>query len=193
MSKPSILIRAILVIAPFFALSQLPKIISIYNNIEIAETIENNTYVQIAKASRTRTINADKHASDESANPPPRHSSRFNYSSPHPFILLLFFPSLLALAFHYILSVTQWRGFNNAGKSAMLLHLVGLGVGAWPFIVNQRDWRDAIIPSLMAAIICPILALCASIFIESKGRPRREENPYSPRIAEDVKQFPDKP
>ena len=188
MSKPSILIRAILVIAPFFVVYQLPNMISIYNTIEIAKTIENNTYVRAAEASRTRTIAAEQQASDAPSSPPPTHSSKIHFTPPSLLVGLLLFPSLLALAFHYIVSVTQWRGFNNVGKSAMLLHLVGLGINVWPFVVNQGDWRASIIPSLIALILCPILALCAAIIIESKGRPNRARHPYSPGIAPDSNQ-----
>ena len=185
MSKPSVLIRAILVIAPFFVVHQLPNIISMYNNIDIAKTIENNTYMRAAEASRTRTIAAEQQASDAPSSPYARHSLTIPYTPFSPLVVLLLFPSLLALAFHYIVSVTQWRGFNNVGKSAMLLHLVGLGINVWPFVVNQGDWRDAIIPSLIALIICPILALWTAITIESKGRPSRTSHPYSPGAAPD--------
>lgn len=170
MPKPSILLRAILVIAPFLVLFQLPNLISIYQNFEIEKTIESNSYVHIAKESRARTITAEQQASDMRPSPAPENASKLSDLPPLPWIAIFLFPSLLALAYHYVASVIQWRGLNSVGKSVLLLHFVGLGINVWPFIVNQRDWRDAIIPSLLALIICPILAIWAAVTIESKGR-----------------------
>lgn len=185
MSKPSVLLRAILVIAPFFVIFQLPNLISIYQNLEIKKTIESNSYVRIAKESRTRTITAEQQASDTRPSPAPENASKLSDSPPLPWRAIFLFPSLLALAYHYVASVIQWRGFNSVGKSALLLHFVGLGINVWPFIVNQRDWRDAIIPSLLALIICPLLALWAAITIESKGRPSETPQTSCPSTKQD--------
>lgn len=185
MPKPSILLRAILVIAPFLVLFQLPNLISIYQNFEIEKTIESNSYVHIAKESRARTIAAEQQASDMRPSPAPESASKLSDLPPLPWIAIFLFPSLLALAYHYVASVIQWRGLNSVGKSVLLLHFVGLGINVWPFIVNQRDWRDAIIPSLLALIICPILAIWAAVTIESKGRSSETPQTSCPNTKQD--------
>ena len=186
MSKPSLLLRAILVIAPFFFIYQLPNIISIYNKIEIVNSAESSKYVRIINESRERTIAQEQRASDTPAIPAPQNSSPAN-TPPQPIWPALFlFPSILALLFHYVASVSQWRGLNSVGRSALFLHFIGIGINVWPFLMN--DWRDQIIPSLIALIACPALALWAAILIESKGRPSRRPRLPSSDATPDVGQ-----
>lgn len=186
MSKPSVLLRAILVIAPFFFIYQLPSIISIYNKIEIVKFVESSKYVRVIDESRDRTIAQDRLASNESPPlPAPQNSSPAN-APPQPIWPALFlFPSILALLFHYVVSVSQWRGLNSTGRFALLLHFIGLGINVWPFLLHDR-WLDKVIPLLIALIACPALALWAAILIETKGRSSRRPQPPSSDSTLDV-------
>ena len=88
--------------------------------------------------------------------------------------LLVYFPSVIAMAAHGVIGLVTKRGLNAGGKAAMCLHVVGLAIGAWALLSHESGLS---VLKLGAGFGCPLLALFTFILIEAAGRSGRVEHP----------------